>query len=250
MRIAHVLAGLAALTLAGSAQAAVKVFDASKNNGTPGDLISSGQTTCPPVMTTPGALQGFAQLEDDGLGTVTMQDINISIPLVADYGPDLLTQAYGPGAFFFLTQSSTTSITGPHVSTTGGIGAHGPSGTAPGETAEWGIVSGWTISGYVYCASSPTALCGNNGFQHAATISSTQLPSTTFDLGTWSFDAEGDYTGHPYIARTTTGGLVNVRYAVRGSFVGASLPALPFVGFGALALGLAVIGGRAVRGKK
>ena len=53
-----------------------------------------------------------------------------------------------------------------------------------------------------------------------------------------------------YIQRTSNGGLQNSRYDMRGMFVGASLPALPLVGFGALAVSLAVIGGRALLGRK
>jgi len=53
-----------------------------------------------------------------------------------------------------------------------------------------------------------------------------------------------------YIQRTSNGGLQNSRWNMRGAFVGSGLPALPLVGFGALALSLAVIGGRALVGKK
>ena len=55
---------------------------------------------------------------------------------------------------------------------------------------------------------------------------------------------------HQHITRTSNGGLTNNGGKHRGDFVGASLPALPLFGFGALALSLAVIGGRALLGKK
>ena len=53
-----------------------------------------------------------------------------------------------------------------------------------------------------------------------------------------------------YITRTSNGGLSNNQNFLRGTFVGAALPALPLVGFGILALGLAVAGGRRLAGKK
>ena len=93
-------------------------------------------------------------------------------------------------------------------------------------------------------------ICNGAGFAHGQTVTPV-LPSDTYNMGTWNFDAAGDYTSDtPYIQRTSNGGLPNRRYDPRGAFQGASLPALPLVGFGALALSLAVIGGRAVLGKK
>ena len=57
--------------------------------------------------------------------------------------------------------------------------------------------------------------------------------------------AEGDYeAAQPYIFRTSNGGLSNTQFDLRGVFVGASLPALPLVGLGALAACLAVAGSR------
>jgi hypothetical protein len=65
------------------------------------------------------------------------------------------------------------------------------------------------------------------------------LPSASYDLGTWNFDAEGDYeAAQAYIFRTSNGGLANLQQLLRGAFVGASLPALPLLGFAALAAGL------------
>ena len=76
------------------------------------------------------------------------------------------------------------------------------------------------------------------------------LASDTYDLGTWNFDAVGYEAAQRHITRTSNGGLTNNGGNYRGAFVGASLPALPLVGFGALALSLAVIGGRSLLGKK
>jgi hypothetical protein len=130
-----------------------------------------------------------------------------------------------------------------------GVGSHGPSGTAPGESAEWGVVSGWELTGFSYCVSSPVLICVQNAGAHGATITP-ELASQTYDLGTWQFDSLGDMEADFYITATLNGGTANTASRLRGAFVGTSLPALPLVGFAALAAGLAAIGGRALMGKK
>ena len=120
----------------------------------------------------------------------------------------------------------------------------------PDRMIEWGVTSGWTQTGRNFCLSSPVTICNEAGFAHGATVAPV-LPSDTYNLGTWNFEGAGDYANEQsYIQRTSNGGLQNSRYDMKGAFQGASLPALPLVGFGALALSLAVIGGRAVLGKK
>jgi hypothetical protein len=261
MRVRTLLIALAAVALAGSAQAATKSYDATDANGLKGDFINTATNLCPVVQTSPGLIRGSIQLDDDGLGTVTMDQVDIKLSTFIDLGPDQLTVTFGPGAFIFI-DSATTSISSVagdyndppdgvgHPSNASGVGAHGPSGTAPGETTEWGVVSGWIQTGRQFCLSSPVSVCNQAGFGHGQTVFPV-LPSNTYNLGTWNFDSVGNYSGDtPYIQRTSNGGLQNSKYDMRGAFVGASLPALPLVGFGALALSLAVIGGRAALGKK
>ena len=107
----------------------------------------------------------------------------------------------------------------------------------------------WTTGGGQFCLSSPTAVCGQAGFAHGMTVVPV-LTSSTFDLGTWSFNATGDYEGTIFYNRTNNGGLSNTNTIYRGTFVGAAIPALPLVGFGALAVSLAVLGGRSLLGRK
>jgi len=250
MKMRTILVIAAAALMAGSAQAVTKIYDSSAANGITGDFLNTATNICPPTQTTPGILQGFSDITDDNLGTVTLNQQQVELITFIDLGPDQLTVTFGPGAFIFIDAELTESIAAPHVSNISGIGAHGPSGTDPGETAEWGVISGFQTTGRTYCLSSPVDVCNNAGFAHGATIP-TVLPSDTYNLGTWNFDAEGDYSaGLAHIQRTSNGGLQNSRYDLRGAFVGSALPALPLVGFGALALGLGVIGARAVVGKK
>jgi hypothetical protein len=235
-----------------SAHAAVKAYDSSADNGTPGDFVTSTVNLCPPVQTSPGILFGNAILEDDGLGTVTVSSLNIEIESGLDIGPAQLVPVFGPGAFFFVELASTQSGASGHVSNTSGVGAHGPSGTAPGESAEWGVTSGWVMTGFSFCASSPVLICNNDPrFSHGATVPVLNPPSDTYDLGTWNFDSTGDYEiDTPFINGTGNGGLTNGRFALRGAFQGSSLPALPLVGFGALAVSVALIGARTLAGRK
>jgi hypothetical protein len=239
-----------ALCLAGSAQAAVKFYDSSSNNGEPHDLGRTSLTTCPPIANTPDGLEGFTSITDDNTGTVTLEQHLQIRDSLTDLGEGQLVPVFGPGAFIFVRISSTTFTTNPVVSNTSGIGTHGPSGTDPGESIEWGVVSGWAITGLAFCLSSPVESCEDNVGPHGATVPQI-LESATYDLGTWNFDTVGDLeAANFYIARTSVDSLSNITTLITGSFMGASLPALPLVGFGALALSLAVLGGRALLGKR
>lgn len=179
------------LALAGSSQADIKFYDSSTLNGTPGDVLVNIPQFCPPVDSTPGGLEGFASLEDHGLGTVTLNELVSSIDDLLDAGSEILSPLFGPGAFFFADVRATYSITGSQLSNTSGVGARGPSGTGPGDSVEWGVVSGWEARGSNFCISSPTSVCNQNGFVHGLTVA-IALPSDTYNLGTWNFDAEGD----------------------------------------------------------
>jgi hypothetical protein len=251
MRSSLLFTVAAALLLAGSAQAAVKFYDASMENGTPGDTRVNTNNLCPPTQTTPGILEGRYMLTDDGLGTVTMEfslEIDNLLDLSAESGQ--LISLFGPGAFIFSLSGATRTISPPAVSNTTGVGAHGPSSTSPGSSTEWGLISGWAITGFVFCLSSPTTICTDNVAPHGSTAGPV-LNSATYDLGTWNFDSAGDMQAANWFINTTNnGGLTNSEQLIRGAFHGASLPALPLIGFGALACALLVIGGRALRGSR
>ena len=247
MRMQAVLAVAAVLTVASSAQAVVKTYDSSVANGLPGDFINATTNLCPPVQVSPGLLNGNTTLDDDGAGSVSL-DTSIQLTTIIDLGPDQLVTTFGPGAFIFIDSKSSRVNNPPGGSVHASVGP-GDS-TAPGGSVEWGVVSGWSYTGAQFCLSSPVTICNQAGFAHGATISPA-LTSGTFNLNTWAFDTEGDFENViPYIERTSNGGLQNSDYLMRGAFSGSQLPALPLIGFGALALSLAVIGGRSLLGKK
>ena len=241
--------GAAALFLAATAEAATKAYDSSIANGSPGDRTLFSFNLCPPIATTPNILEGSATIDDDALGTVTLNDLSITVNTVTDLGADQLTSTFGPGAFIFTFGFSTLSITSPSNSNSSGVGAHGPSGTAPGASAEWGVISGFSVTGVQFCISSPVSICNENVVAHGTTAQAI-LNSPTYDLGTWAFDAVGDYESDPYIFVTANGGLTNGQQVLRGAFHGTSLPALPLIGFGALACALVAVGGRALRASR
>jgi len=251
MRLNSTLCFLFVLMLAGSSQAAVKYYDASRDNGSPGDSFLNSTGLCPPARTTLGDSFGFFEVTDDGSGTVTLSRFQSEGETIADLKPeDGLQTIFGPGAFVFIINVSTTTVAAPHVSNTTGVGGHGPSSTAPGGSAEWGVVSGFAVTGFAFCITSPTSICTNAGFAHGETLPRT-LPSTSYDLGTWNFDGIGDMeAAQGLITRTSNGGLTNNGARYRGAFVGSALPALPLLGFGALAVSLAIVGGRRMIGRK
>jgi len=230
----------------GTSFAATKTYSSSIDNGAPGDSILATTTLCPPVQTTLGTIEGFSIIEDDGAGSVSLHFQSQRSNQV-NFGPEQFEPLFGPGSFIFVDRRESRTNVPPggmvHVGLSG-------SGTDPGELAVWGIISGWSMSGNQFCASSPVSICNNAGFTHGITVGSV-LESGTYNLGTWAFDAVGDYEAtEVYIYRTSSGGTSNNQRLLRGAFNGSSLPALPLVGFGALALSLAVIGGRSLLGKK
>ena len=120
--------------------------------------------------------------------------------------------------------------------------------TAPGGTVAWGLISSWSQTGSGFCISSPQTICtGGSMLPHGITTPLSGDLSPTFDLGTWTFDAEGDMAAAGnWIHQTNNGGSSNRQRLIKGAYVGASIPALPLIGAGALALGLLVAGTRSV----
>ena len=225
-----VLALLSGLAIGRPATAELKIYDASPTRGTPGDQIDSAAGFCPIVRL--DFLQGSATIDDPGTGTVTLQNLTIDSPNVIVLGPDQLTGIFGPGSFLFIDGSST--LTNTDVLGTGS--------SAPGGRVEWGIVSGWGGTRRDICVSSPVTICLSSCFCEPPP--GPWPPSATYDLGTWTFDAMGDYETAGYLVRVTNGGLGNTNNLLRGAFVGASLPALPLFGAGVLAAALLISGAR------
>ncbi|MEZ4218024.1 MAG: hypothetical protein R3E88_16175 [Myxococcota bacterium] len=226
---------LALLLLAAApAAAVVKVYDATPPHGTPGDNFTFNDALCPPVQIRPGIVWGHYTISDTGSGTVTVTEHSQEPTTVNLFDIETI---FGPGAYVFIDARSTVHPALPYT----GVGS-----TAPSGAVDWGVLGGWTQTGFVYCASSPTTICAASaGTPHATTSPLGPMPSPTYDMGTWSFDSAGDMEGVPYISRTNLGGTSNEQSLVRGLYVGGSVPALPLVGIAALAAGIATAGARA-----
>jgi hypothetical protein len=150
-----------------------------------------------------------------------------------------LTGFSGPSGFIFVRSLATST--------------HVPGQTGAGSTTssiDWGVITGWSTTGGQFCNSSPPFVCTFAQFQEDMTIP-TVLRSSTYDIGTWTFDSTGDFDSIPYVTGTLNAGTTNLLNFLDGKLFGTTLPALPVVGFGALAVGLLVVGGRSLlRGKQ
>ena len=251
MRIIQILVAVVVLSLAGSAQAVVKFYSSDPDNGTPGNTSRISIQLCPPFISSPDTVGGYSKLTDDEAGTVELTEYVLCCAGsgVTDISGDILIPIFGPGAFIFVLSNGTTSISAPASSSDGAAGASASTTPTTGSIA-WGVVSGFVTTGVNFCSSSPVELCNQNGLAHGMTIGNI-LPSTTYNLGTWLFTGVGDIeAAQVYLTRTTNGGLSNNGNVIQAALHGSAIPALPLVGFGALALSLAAIGGRALLGKK
>ncbi|MEE3330145.1 MAG: hypothetical protein VX246_04685 [Myxococcota bacterium] len=243
MTLRHLIVAAALVAVATPALATVKVYSADPDNGQSGTVIQYATGLCPPVDPSPGQLQGRIIVTDTGGGSPVLTEHGTVSVTELTYDTGALTGIFGPGSFVFVNTRSTwtTTATPPPGSGT----------TAPGGSLTWGLISGWASTGLYFCIASPQTICtGGAMVPHGSTTPAPDPDSPTYDLGTWSFDAEGDLTGSQYIAATFNGGTANRQRILTGAYVGASVPALPLIGAAALALGLAVAGTRSVMRKK
>ena len=238
-----ILVSLMALAVASPAFAEVKAYrqtDTDYPNGQFNILQRSPQLTPSVFPPASGAVPensfGSYFLEDDSGGAVTLSSlVTGSTGLVATTTNSTGFMGNPPGAYLWIRSVNTTTVVG------------GQSGVGSSTTEiNWGVLSGWTATGGEFCKSTPPALCTFISRFEDATQAAV-LPSSTYDIGTWTFDGAGDFTSSGYIRGTQNGGISNTVQFSRGTFFGSSLPVLPVLGFGALALGLGVAGVRATR---
>ncbi len=248
------LAGLlaAVLLIPSMSQAALKAY---KSGGLPDDDSVVGNFSLSPIFGTsnlnilrsvnlsptiqpsPGNPDFLEVVLDDQGG-------NIVAIVNWEHGGDTntttnITGFSGPGGFIFIRSTAR--------------GTFVPGQTGAGSTTskiDWGVITGWNSTGGVFCNSSPPFVCTLGGLQEDMTVP-TPIRSSTFDIGTWTFDATGDFVGTGYLNATFNPGTANSVIFVNGKLFGTTLPALPIVGLGALAFGLLVVGGRSLlRGKE
>jgi hypothetical protein len=248
IRIATLVGLLASVLLVPSAsQAALKAyksgglpdfddvvgnFEESPIFGTSNFGILRTSNLSPSVQPTPGA-PDFLQ--------VVLEDLDGGIVTIVNYetGSDAnsttnLTGFAGPGGFIFIRSSAR--------------GTQVPGQTGAGSTTssiDWGVLTGWSATGGSFCNSSPPFVCTFAAFQEDMTIPAV-VNSSTYDIGTWTFDSTGDFDATRYVTATHNPATTNILSFLDGKLFGTTLPALPIGGFGALALGLLVVGGRSL----
>ena len=245
VRFAALLGLIAAVVLVPSlSQAALKAY---KSGGLPGQdsvvgnfadspvfgignvSILRTQTLSPSVQ--PSANPDFltAIIDDPGGGVIT----SLSWETGGDTNTTTnITGFSGPGGFIFIRSLVRTTF------------VQGQTGSGSVTSAiDWGILTGWTATGGQFCNSSPPFVCTFAQFSEDMTAPGL-VRSSTYDIGTWTFDGSGNFTSDGYISGTFDSGLSNTIVFLSGKFFGTTLPALPIVGFGALALGLLVVGTR------
>lgn len=126
-------------------------------------------------------------------------------------------QVEGPGADVISRGGTPPSFTG-----TGS--------TAAGSTIAWGIVTGWSVTGRVFCHSTPGVICTLAQFA-SDTTADPRNNSAFYDLGTWSFHSTGLISGPPvaFINSYASNGVFgNTSWVFRGFRVNdATVPALP-----------------------
>lgn len=229
----------AVLAFASPGDGAVKVYSATPPGGTPGDEILFTTSLSTPAQPSPGRVEGHYRLEDTGGSAVAIRAWEQVRTLRVDLGPADLVPLFGPGAFAFVSGDATFAPT---------LGQTGVGSVAPGGGVAWGVLGGWTRTGSVFCVASPAVFCTSGvAVPNGVTTAWAPAPSSTYDLGTWSFDANGDFeamTG--YIYRTAFGGLSNEQFLLRGTLVGDGVPALPGVALLSLVAGLLAAGARRV----
>ena len=110
------------------------------------------------------------------------------------------------------------------------------------STIEWGVTTGWTITGGSFCNAVPSYICDSAMRADDETVPP-PFTSSKYDIGEWRFHGTG-FRGDPRLVQTNTraaqGGLGNFQSIPRGvKRQDGTVPALPFIGM--LAVGASVV---------
>ncbi len=179
--------------------------------------------------TTPGSPK-LVKLLDNG-------NITITVPV-----PSLTTSIFlsnndrtGPGVTEHLYGQP-----GPIFTGTGNVNA--------GATIRWGTVTGWSITGQIWCHSLPAIICTLADRMDKVTTDP-PLESEFYDLGTWFFHGTG-FTSVPWIDQYFTTSFGNNQWHLHAGVVrDGTVPAMELLGIGILGLSLATGGAVAIRRK-
>lgn len=183
-------------------------------------------------------LSGHAIVSDRGDGAPTLVDLRVSFPFnefVADFQEFTML----PGAVV-ISRQGRTEIAAPHQMGAGSSSA----------TIDWGTLTGWTTTGFLFCQESPAALlnvlCMYGGGVSGVTLTPVPSRASAYDAGVWTFTSDmSAFNGPKFLYETFVGGSFNTQWRLRGELV--QIPAVPLLGASALGAALVYLGVRAVR---
>ena len=243
--VALVWLGLSAGLL--TAEAAVKEYDFAPVD--PGQVVLRTPAFTPTTRFNPQEFGHFF-LDDNGLGSVTANELTFGDDGALTVNFSFMSSP--PGSYFYTRQRTT------RTALMGGVGS---GSTAPGGQVDWGLITGWSETGGTFCRSTPNFACTFIGLAEDGSLPAIDgdriLASTSYDLGTWTFDALGSFEATPYITDVFEAefgtplfpGLSNHSVVLRGRPIGVSLPALPVLGAGALGAAVLIAAARRLRGR-
>lgn len=217
---------------AGRASAALKKYDLTVRSQTNSPSVSPN----PNVSIAPNLLEDSVALLDaaGGPNPVLRKLVRAQDFAVTTLVPALLVNVFvsanfreGPGVLQQIHGNPVAAFTG-----TGN--------TAAGTTIRWATVTGWTLSGSLWCHASPSVICTLAMLTDQDTADP-RFNSEFYDLGTWIFHGTG-FTASPFIAQSVTTSFGNTTLWIRGfRKQDGTVPALPLLGIALL--GASLFGG-------
>lgn len=98
------------------------------------------------------------------------------------------------------------------------------------STIDWGDVTGWTLTGGIWCHSVPSSICDLGVAIDNETVPAPLL-SSHYDIEGWIFHGTGFTPTAAYVSRTAIMGLGNLVVFLRGTEAqNGTVPALPLIG--------------------
>lgn len=227
-RLLPALVAVALLPLPAAGEIARYVIDGDQSTRTPTDG----------TLLRPGSASGTAWIADDGGGAPRLERLELEHGYVA-------------------THVQNSSVVGTYElkrSLSAAPGQAGSGGTS--DEISWGSLTGWSQTGFLRCpaecfATDPEceSACALT-FGFAGTGPLPPLAGGGFDSDPWVFDGDGTgFTAAPIEIVNLAGGLVTEHLVWRGSFVG-PVPSFPLLATLALATGIALLGARALGGRR
>lgn len=228
MKIRSLLITAACATLcATSTQGALKKYEV-RSVG-----IQEFEDTSPQINIQPGQGIGTAVVDNDGgSGNPLLKKLAL-----IGAGAGQTVDLPGLSGFIYL---KTRSKSGP-----------APNQTGTGDVSsaiDWGIVTGWTITGGSFCNSVPATICDRAMIQDDETVPPA-LISNRFDLHEWTFHGTG-FTSIPFLSFTSNNGVTfgNTQTWLRGPLSqDGTVPALPLLGIAIVGMSVVTLGIAAVR---